>query len=199
MPRKSTVYYFNTKDKNAFEELGLALSSMISVYHRTCSEFVILCIGTDRVTGDSLGPLIGYKLNRIHLEHMHIYGTLDSPVHAQNLDETISFIRCNHPDVPIIAIDASLGSKKHLGYVTLGKGPLLPGAGVNKDLTAVGDICITGIVNTSGVLEQMLLQTTRLSVVMSLADCIVQAIHFAYLDKPKMSGRIGSFFHALTS
>lgn len=199
MSHKTSVYYFDTNEKNAFEQLGLALSSMISVYHRTCNEFVILCIGTDRVTGDSLGPLIGYKLNRIHLDNIHVYGTLENPVHAQNLDDTIAFIHATHPDVPIIAIDASLGNKKHLGYVTLGRGPLLPGAGVNKELPAVGDICITGIVNTSGVLEHMLLQTTRLAVVMSLADCIVKAIHYAYLDKPKMTGRIGAFFHSLTS
>lgn len=199
MSRKTSVYYFNTKEKNAFEQLGVALSSMISLYYRTCSEFVILCIGTDRVTGDSLGPLIGYKLSRIHLDRMHIYGTLESPVHAQNLDETIELIHLRHPDLPIIAIDASLGHQKHLGYVTLGKGPLLPGAGVNKELTAVGDIYITGIVNTSGILEHMLLQTTRLSIVMTLADCIAQAIHFAYLDKPKATNRIGAFFHSLTS
>lgn len=199
MTRTHSVTYFDTKEEDAFEKLGLALSSMLSVYHRTCSEFVILCIGTDRVTGDSLGPLIGYKLSRIQLERFHIYGTLDSPVHAQNLDETITKIQAMHPQTPIIAIDASLGNKKHLGYITLGKGPLQPGTGVNKTLPAVGDICITGIVNTSGVLEHMLLQTTRLSTVMNLADCIANAIHFAYLDKPRMSGRIGAFFHSLTS
>ncbi|MCI8372621.1 MAG: spore protease YyaC [Lachnospiraceae bacterium] len=199
MSRRHSVYYFNTQEEDAFEQLGLALSSMISVYHRACSEFVILCIGTDRVTGDSLGPLIGYKLSRINLDRIYVYGTLDCPVHAQNLDETLAIIHEEHPNIPIIAIDASLGNKKHLGYITLGKGPLLPGAGVNKDLTAVGDICITGIVNTSGLLEHMLLQTTRLSTVMNLADCIAKAIHFAYFDRPKMTGRIGTFFHSLTS
>lgn len=199
MIRKNSSYYFDTREEDAFEQLGLALSSMISVYHRSCSELVLLCIGTDRVTGDSLGPLIGYKLNRLRLDHVHVYGTLDEPVHAQNLDNTIYHIRTNHPGVPIIAIDACLGSRQHLGYITLGKGPLLPGAGVNKELTPVGDICITGIVNTSGVLEHMLLQTTRLSVVMALADCIVDAIHYAYLDKPKMVGRLSAFFQALTS
>lgn len=199
MLRKHSIYYFDTQEKDAFEQLGLALSSMMSIYHCNCRDFVILCIGTDRVTGDSLGPLIGYKLSHIPMEHAYIYGTLEHPVHAQNLDDTLLMINELHPGLPIIAIDASLGNKKHLGYITLGKGPLQPGAGVNKELTAVGDICITGIVNTSGMLEQMLLQTTRLSVVMQLADCIAKAIHYAYLDRPAMNSRIGAFFHSLTS
>jgi len=32
----------------------------------------------------------------------------------------------------IIAIDASLGRKDHVGLITLGTGPLRPGLGVNK-------------------------------------------------------------------
>lgn len=199
MSKRHSIYYFDTQNGEAYKELGMALSSMISVYYRTCSELIILCIGTDRVTGDSLGPLIGYKLEQLPLERVHIYGTLERPVHAQNLHETINTIYRLHPDMPIIAIDASLGNSKHLGYITLGKGPLKPGAGVNKNLPAVGDIFITGIVNTSGIMEHMLLQTTRLSTVMNLADCISKAIHYAYLDKPKMIGRIGAFFHSLTS
>lgn len=197
MIRKHSVYYFNTQEENAFEQLGITLSSMITVYYRSCREFVVLCIGTDRVTGDSLGPLIGYKLSRIPLDQIYIYGTLDEPVHAQNLDETIEMIKREHPSVPIIAIDASLGNKRHLGYITLGRGPLQPGAGVNKELPCVGDICITGIVNTSGILEHMLLQTTRLSTVMNIADCIAKGIHYAYLEKPRMPGRIGALLEAL--
>ena len=103
---------------------------------------------------------------------------MEQPLHAQNLRETIATIYSRHPHSPIIAIDASLGAANHLGYITLGKGPLHPGAGVNKNLPPVGDICITGIVNISGVLEHMLLQTTRLSTVMNLADCIADAIHY---------------------
>ena len=64
-----------------------------------------------------------------------------------------------------MAIDASLGQKKHLGYVTIGNGALYPGAAVQKELPPVGDIHITGIVNTAGIMEQLTLQTTRLSTV----------------------------------
>ena len=78
--------------------------------------------------------------------------------------------------VRVIAIDASLGQKKHLGYVTIGNGALYPGAGVQKDLPPVGDIHITGIVNTAGIMEQLTLQTTRLSTVVALADVIACGI-----------------------
>lgn len=76
------------------------------------------------------------------------------------------------------ATGASLGRSTHIGYITLGEGSLKPGAGVNKELPAVGDIFITGIVNFSGALDHMLVQTTRLNVVMSLADQIFLAINY---------------------
>ncbi len=80
------------------------------------------------------------------------------------------------PSEPGYRHDASLGQKKHLGYVTIADGALYPGAGAQKELPPVGDIHITGIVNISGVLEQLTLQTTRLSTVISLADTITQGI-----------------------
>ena len=105
-----------------------------------------------------------------------MYGTLTNPVHALNLKKTSAYIQSVHPQALIIAVDASLGDKKHLGYVTIANGALYPGAGVQKDLPPVGDIHITGIVNVSGMLEQLTLQTTRLSIVVQLADAISQGI-----------------------
>ena len=56
--------------------------------------------------------------------------------------------------------------------MTIGNGALYPGAGVQKNLPPVGDIHITGIVNTAGIMEHLTLQTTRLSTVVALADVI---------------------------
>ncbi len=137
---------------------------------------VFLCIGSDRATGDCLGPILGYKLSRFHFPNSIIYGTLDRPVHAKNLGDIITEIHSKILRPFIIAIDASLGKMSHIGFYTLSVGPLKPGAGVNKTLPAVGDITITGIVNISGFLDQMLLQTTRLNVVMRLADRISDGI-----------------------
>lgn len=148
------------------------LSSLLQKHCPAGYTLVFLCIGSDRATGDCLGPILGYKLSQFHLPNSVIYGTLSKPVHAKNLGDTITEIHANILHPFIIAIDASLGKTGHVGYYTLSVGPLKPGAGVNKTLPAIGDLTITGIVNFSGLLDQMLLQTTRLNTVMQLADRI---------------------------
>lgn len=143
-------------------------------------EFVILCIGTDRSTGDCLGPLVGYKLSHNYLmKDIHVLGTLGEPVHAKNLDEKMTYIFNNISNPFVIAIDASLGKMENIGKINLYKGPLYPGAGVNKNLQPVGDISITGIVNMSGFMEYIVLQNTRLSLVMDMAEIISLSLYMA--------------------
>lgn len=172
------IYYFNSADGFCSYQLSKTLSELIAALNKETDEIVFLCIGSDRATGDSLGPIIGYKLSELKYRNYMIYGTLDEPVHAKNLQETIQKIKDLHRNAIIIAIDASLGNSNHVGFITVGEGPLRPGAGVSKDLPAVGDLFITGIVNFSGLLDNMLLQTTRLNTVMKLADCICLGIRF---------------------
>ena len=138
---------------------------------------LFLCIGTDRSTGDSLGPLIGYKLKEKELEHLEILGTLERPVHAMNLETYQTILKLRYPNHVVVAVDASVGSLEHIGYVTLGRGALKPGLGVSKELRAVGDIFITGIVGSCGNYDPLMLQSIRLSVVMRMADCISYSIY----------------------
>lgn len=142
---------------------------------------VFLCIGTDRSTGDCLGPLVGEKLKFLVRDRVTVYGNLQNPVHAKNLIETIDKINSTTDNPYIIAVDACLGSLHNVGKVIIEKKPLTPGAAMNKNLPAVGDISITGIVNISGALEFMVLQNTRLFTVMQLAEVISKGIYHSVL------------------
>lgn len=148
---------------------------------------VFVCIGTDRSTGDSLGPLIGTLLKDKEPHSFHIYGSLDDPIHALNLADKVAQIKKNHVNPFIIGIDACLGRLKSVGIIQIGDGPVKPGSGVNKDLPAVGDIHLTGIVNVSGFMEYFVLQNTRLHLVMEMAKTIANGIYQAsivYEAKP---------------
>lgn len=170
------MIYYNSKKLSSSYEFGRQLLEFVCEHRHPKQPLVFLCIGSDRATGDSLGPIIGYKLKQRRLSSAYIYGTLEQPVHAKNLGEVIREIHDTFDQPFIIAIDASLGKASHIGYFTLGEGSLRPGAGVGKDLPQVGNLHITGIVNLSGFLENSLLQTTRLHTVMSLADQISAGI-----------------------
>lgn len=143
---------------------------------------VLLCIGTDRSTGDCLGPLVGSKMDLIQQDFFTVFGTLEKPVHASNLKETMESINTLYHNPFIIAVDACLGRLESVGCIHLGDGSLLPGAGVNKDLPPVGQIHITGIVNVGGYMEYMILQNTRLNLVMRLADVIVGGLSQAICE-----------------
>lgn len=143
-------------------------------------EVVILCVGTDRSTGDCLGPLVGHRLSKFFsMMNVHVLGTLKEPVHAKNLEENMNNIFNSIRNPFIIAIDASLGKMENIGKINLYKGPLYPGAGVNKNLQPVGDISITGIVNMSGFMEYIVLQNTRLSLVMEMAEIISLSLYMS--------------------
>lgn len=150
---------------------------------------ILLCIGTDRSTGDCLGPLIGTKISALRQSFFTVYGTLDEPVHAGNLQEKIKEISQTHYKPFIIAIDACLGSLENIGCVSLGDGSLQPGAGVNKTLPPVGNIHITGTVNVGGFMEYLVLQNTRLNLVMRIADVIADGLSAAVPDYHKQIAR----------
>lgn len=133
-----------------------------------------LCIGTDRSTGDALGPLVGTRLKELGY---NVTGTIDDPCHAENLGELAT-------DIPVekivIAIDACLGRPVSVGNIQVKKGSLAPGAGVGKDLGKYGEYSIQAIVNVGGFMEYFVLQNTRLSLVLKMVDEIVEGINSVY-------------------
>ena len=70
-----------------------------------------------------------------------------------------------------------------MGNVAYATGPLRPGAAVNKDLPPVGDMAISGIVNVGGFMEYVVLQNTRLSLVMNMANKIAQVLNWIYIKR----------------
>ncbi|MFC0015369.1 MULTISPECIES: spore protease YyaC [Allobacillus] len=170
---KKSTYHMN----DSF--VSLKLSRFLSNHLPTDQPIILLCIGTDRSTGDSLGPLVGTFLKESLIKNIHVFGTLDEPVHAKNLPETILQIEDTFQNPYIIAVDAALGSIRKVKTMDIGLGSLQPGAAMKKKISSIGDLYIKGYVNVGGFLEYTVLQCTRLSDVMSMAQIITKAIQYA--------------------
>ncbi len=174
---KSYSYHYND-DACVMDLKEALLKTVYSVDPSLKRHRLYLCIGSDRSTGDSLGPLVGTFLKRIDSSLLTI-GSLDEPVHAMNLPKSIELIKLKYQDTLVIAIDASLGRYSRIGYINVCPGSLAPGMAFNKELPAVGDLSISGVVSFRGKSELEALNSTRLSLVYNMANIIAHALYLA--------------------
>jgi len=179
--KKSTEFCVSYTDPLSRTKLTKAIEPFIQDVPSD-KQIIIVCIGTDRSTGDSLGPFVGNFLNKFSFRPFAVYGTIDSPVHAMNLSDTIELIYTKYNNPFIIAVDACLGKYENIGKITLAKGAIQPGAGVKKQLPEIGDIHIKGLVNVSSYMGYLVLQNTRLSLVMSISEVIGSSLHNALIN-----------------
>lgn len=170
-------------DPSARQVLSLALHEMLQSMEKgrepAHRRVTVVCVGSDRSTGDSLGPLVGSRLEKAALPGLVVRGTLEDPVHAANLAEHVAHLK-QQSDQMVVGIDACLGKAENVGTVCIKRGPLRPGTGVNKDLPAIGQLHIVGVVNVGGFMEYFVLQNTRLSLVIRLADLIAESVIDAF-------------------
>lgn len=152
-----------------------------SIIPKNKDTYIVTCIGSDRSTGDSLGPLTGSLLKRHPLKVLQIYGTLHEPLHALNLEESLHNLNEQHPEAFIIALDAALGKLSSIGHITCHPGPLQPGAALKKQLPAVGEVHISAVVNVHNDFNFLNLQNTRLSLVYDMAELLTSSLY--WLDR----------------
>lgn len=146
------------------------------------SDLVFLCIGTDRMTGDCFGPLVGNRIKEAIVNNninCTVYGDLENPLIYSDVDKSLKEIseKCKNPC--IIAIDAALSKESNIGKILVRKGGLRFGEAINKGRREVGNISIKAIIgrNYKRAHKNMeLLQNTSLNFVMNLVDIVSEGI-----------------------
>lgn len=137
---------------------------------------VYMCIGTDKVFSDSLGPRVGTLLNEKMQRLSFVYGIVNGNITAENLLYSYRFIKSLHPNSQIVVIDAAVGVSEQIGRVQMSEGGIVPGAATNKNLPCVGDVSIVGIVADKGLSDFYSLNSQKERLVNEVAQFIVDAI-----------------------
>ena len=145
---------------------------------------IFVCIGTDAVTGDSLGPLVGTMLKEKLGGRTYVFGSLDKTVTARDVNVIARFVKKTYPYEKVVAIDAALGRREEIGGIKISDRPVKPGLGVEKDLAEIGDASIIAVVDEKTSPKNSL-SSVRLSLVYSLAETVSEGIK-DYFDKLSM-------------
>lgn len=110
---------------------------------------IFLCIGTDKLIGDAIGPIIGSNIKHLENEYIHIYGTMENNLNFNNAKTTIQDVYNTYKKSCIITIDAALSEKANIGDIFFSSGIIKIGKALEKDLCFYSDINIKYIVGKS--------------------------------------------------
>ena len=105
------------------------------------NEINIYCIGSNKVVGDMLGPMVGSMLiNNLESNSVKVFGHLNEPLTYRKL------MYSNIKGENSIFIDSALGEKCDIGKVIINNRKLMPGKALNKDKICYKGISIKAIV-----------------------------------------------------
>jgi len=157
------------------QENKLEMIKYVKDFINVNDEVVIVNIGTDLILADSLFPIVGTMLEENNCP-IKVYGTINNPIHALNLNDKLEEIKRLHPHAKIIGGDACLGNEADIGEIQCRDYPIEPGKGVGKTLPKVGDISIVGITGKEDTFELFTSKNVRLSLIYGMATAITDII-----------------------
>ncbi|MEH7484317.1 spore protease YyaC [Neobacillus drentensis] len=152
--------------------------SLHSLIPEGTEHIYVIGIGSNVISGDSLGPFVGTLLHNLYPKHLTVFGNLESPLDAQTLIPQVSRLTLPQNSF-VIAIDSVLGSERIVNTIVVRDGSLLPGAGLGKKLPPMGDCSIMGVVQENDPRLECSLLSTNLHLIFTMATNIAKGISLA--------------------
>lgn len=136
-----------------------------------------LCLGTDRVIGDSLGPIIGTKLKEYikqnNIEDINIIGSLEEPLNSLNYNKVKDIKGYK------ILIDSAISNEYKIGSIIIEKNSKILKQIINEDKMINSDIVIKYIISEdlkNKNLNFIKLQNIKLSYIYKAANDISKSL-----------------------
>lgn len=109
--------------------------------------YVFVCIGSNKIIYDSLGPRVGEKLEQNFNKHnnIQVFGTMKNPIHFKN---ALLFLENKqlYKDKTIILVDSCLGQKENIGSIYVSCGGIEIGKAFGRSIYFPAHINIKTIV-----------------------------------------------------
>ncbi|MFC0295984.1 spore protease YyaC [Geobacillus jurassicus] len=123
----------------------LIRNELFSLLPNDIRRLTVVCIGSNRINGDSLGPFVGTLLENVYPDHLTVIGTLKRPVDATNIQRVHQQLP-KEPNSYVLAVDSIVGPRPFVHTIAIRPGALAPGTALGHSLPSIGDISIMGVI-----------------------------------------------------
>lgn len=149
------------------------------------TDIIVLCIGTNKVIGDSIGPMVGEYLNKLlesreEKKNIVIYGNMNKTLNLKNLKQILETEITKYENPFIITIDAALGRTELIEQIFVGKGNIQIGSCLGNGICCYSNLYLKGIVGKEGESNKEninALSKVEKSVVYNLAERITHEVY----------------------
>lgn len=168
---KEDITTINFKYNNFIRKLNFKIKSLENCY----SDYIFLCVGTNKIIGDSFGPLVGENLLKLKIQkinNIHVLGNKKELVTYVNIEEKLNIIKTKYLNPCIIAIDSALGKTENIGKLVVLNKSMKLGEGIGRKEKNIGNISIKAIVNEKREIEKQnynMLESTPEKLIRELA------------------------------
>ena len=170
----------NELNNNKYTQFTNKLGKSLEKLNNTFSHIIFLCIGTEKIIGDSVGPIIGSNIKNLENEYIKVYGICGKNLDFSNAKNIIEKVYKKYSNPFIITIDAALSKEKRVGEIHIGKGFMKIGTALEKSITFYSNInikCVVGKYNSLNQKENInILNNVVKERVYSLAEIVSQGI-----------------------
>lgn len=161
-------------------------SHVYSYMYQDFSHIVILCIGTNKIIGDCVGPMVGQKLEtKLKREKSDnkivIYGNMKETLNFKNAKHVIENVFQIYEKPFVITVDSALGTEKMLEKIVVNEGLIQIGKSLGRSICYYSHINIKGVVginnnNLNSNVET--LKKVKPELVIDLASTVTDGIHY---------------------
>ena len=111
------------------------------------SHIIILCIGTNKIIGDLIGPMVGQILKKeLKYDKIIILGNMIETINFKNAKQSIESIFEQYAKPFIITIDSALGRDDMVNQIVINKGMVKIGKSLGRSICYYSNINIKGVV-----------------------------------------------------
>jgi len=147
------------------------------------SHIVILCIGSNKIIGDCVGPMVGQNLNELLKQEnkkIIIYGNMKETINFKNAQKIITDIFQMYEKPFMITIDSALGTENMIKKIVVNEGWIQIGKSLGRSISYHSHINIKGVVgenkkNPKDNIET--LKKVKLEIVNELSNTVTKGIH----------------------
>ena len=178
MQSNNLYYKANLDEEDRKQHFEKELEYSMKELEKGFSHLIFLCVGTDLILGDSIGPIIGTKLKKLENEYIKIFGTLSKTLNFNNARNEINNIYLNYQNPYIITIDAALSNFNEVGDIVLDKGFIKIGKALEKSICFYSNTNIKCVVGNNVCMKENLNQLKNIEEqeIYSMANIVYNGI-----------------------